>query len=165
TLLAAGAAVAWARRRRAHALTARPLSPSERALRELDALLARGPAALDLTGFYVELTAIVRRYIERTRGVRAPEQTTEEFLREIGRHEAFAADERERLQRFLESADLVKFAALRPVPGDVAESLRRARLCVGLAAVATGAAPAPSPAPSPAPAPAAAAPNPAEARP
>ena len=34
--------------------------------------------------YYMELTAVVRRYIERTTGVRAPEQTTEEFLHEVG---------------------------------------------------------------------------------
>jgi hypothetical protein len=84
-------------------------------------------------GFYVELTGIVRRFIERTTAIHAPEQTTEEFLREIGSGAAFTRDERQRLKDFLESADLVKFAAHQPQFVDVEEAFRRAKVFVGLA--------------------------------
>ena len=43
---------------------------------ELHQLSHSGLADSDVKRFYVELTAIVRRYIERTTGIRAPEQTT-----------------------------------------------------------------------------------------
>ena len=82
--------------------------------------------------FYVELTAVVRRYIERTTGILAPEQTTEEFLVEISRKETFRPEERGRLKHFLESADLVKFAAHEPRKEDLEESFERAKVFVGL---------------------------------
>jgi hypothetical protein len=106
------------------------LTPEELANQELDKLVASGLAATDIKAFYVALTDIVRRYIERTTGVRAPELTTEEFLREIARRKTFDQEVRSRLQEFLETADLVKFAAHQPNPADVDESVRRARLFI-----------------------------------
>jgi hypothetical protein len=108
------------------------LSPGELARLELEKLAQSGLAETDVVQFYVELTAVVRRYIERTTGIRAPEQTTEEFLREISRANTFNRDTNERLRNFLESADLVKFAAHRPRPEDIDESFSRARICIGL---------------------------------
>jgi hypothetical protein len=93
----------------------RRMSPRERAMHELEDLLSR-----DLLGrhmvkeFYVELTMVVRRYIERRHGVRAPEQTTEEFLEAVQQDTRFAPATVARLRAFLEAADLVKFAAHRP---------------------------------------------------
>jgi hypothetical protein len=132
-VFAAAALLAWRRQRarRAKAVAVRALTPEERATLELDSLVASGLAASDVKQFYVRLTDIVRRYIECTTGIRAPEQTTEEFLREISRTKSFEQDVRLRLQAFLESADLVKFAAHHPNPDDVDESVRRARLLIG----------------------------------
>jgi len=82
------AGLAWwllRRKRGESSVAARLLSPEEVAIRDLDALEQSGLAARDIKLFYVELTGIVRRYIEQTTGIRAPEQTTEEFLREISR--------------------------------------------------------------------------------
>ena len=71
----------------------------------------------------------MRVFIEETTGIRAPEQTTEEFLRHIetepNRH--FSPEARGRLARFLESADMVKFAKFRPAPGEVAAGEESAR--------------------------------------
>jgi len=53
-------------------------------------------------------------------------------LREIGSSGVFVADERERLASFLESADLVKFAAHEPTTDDIEESFTRAKLFIGL---------------------------------
>jgi hypothetical protein len=113
------------------AVVAPVLTPEDLANLELEKLIASGLAASDIKLFYVELTAIVRRYIERTTGIRAPEETTEEFLREISRARTFEQDLRMRLQNFLESADLVKFAAHHPHAEDVDESIHRARLFIG----------------------------------
>jgi hypothetical protein len=131
-ILAAGAI--WHARRRQRAEQAgTPLTPVELAYLELQRLLENQQAAEDVKLFYVELTAIVRRYIERTKGIRAPEQTTQEFLYEIGRRNDFPADESRRLTSFLEAADLVKFAAHQPRSEDVEESFRRAKVFVGCA--------------------------------
>jgi len=121
----------WWRRRRKVEPTAPSLTPTELAYLELQRLLEDRQAQEDVRVFYVELTAIVRRYIERTTGIHAPEQTTQEFLREISRRPDFPGDEAGRLKSFLESADLVKFAAHRPRKEDIEESFRRAKLFVG----------------------------------
>ena len=76
--------------------------------------------------FYVELTGIVRLFIERTTGVDAPDRTTEEFLREVEGHEAFPVQKRQALGRFLEAADLVKYAAQVPGSNDVDEAVAAA---------------------------------------
>jgi len=122
------AAVLLLRRKRVRVAAEPERTPVQKALAEFEALVQDDPLTRgDMAGFYVELTAIVRRYIERTTGLRAPEQTTEEFLRSMRSHESFQADRRERLKSFLESSDLVKFAALRPERSDVDESFRRAQ--------------------------------------
>lgn len=129
-----GAAVFLRLRRRRRTVAVGPtLSPAEMAYLELQRLLEAQEADNDVKLFYVELTAIVRRYIERTTGIRAPEQTTQEFLREIGRKSVFPEEESWRLTSFLEAADLVKFAAHRPREEDVRESFRRAKVFVGCA--------------------------------
>jgi len=119
------------RRRRERALAAVILTPEQLARRELAELARSGLAQRDVKQYYVELTGIVRRYIERTTGIRAPEQTTEEFLREISRTSAFPDEVNQRLKDFLESADLVKFAAYRPRSEDIEESFRRAERFIG----------------------------------
>ena len=100
------------------------MSPIERAWVELDRLLKKGlPGRGRYKDFYVELTMVVRRYIQRKYGIKAPHLTTEEFLAEIGRGDSAAAgapacsrENRESLRRFLESADLVKFAGVEATP-------------------------------------------------
>lgn len=93
----------------------RRLSPRERALRELHELMAKGLIDHGLVKeFYVELTMIVRRYIERRHGVKAPEQTTEEFLQAVSQDARFGPDVLARLRQFLQAADMVKFAAQHP---------------------------------------------------
>ena len=126
--------VAWRVVRRRRVAQERALSPRELAERELARLIEADWARRDVKQFYVELTGLVRRYIERTNGVRAPEQTTQEFLAEIARRRDFPGEEAQRLRDFLESADLVKFAAHEPRESDTEESLRRARRFVGVGA-------------------------------
>ena len=111
---------------------ARALTPSELAAAELNDLVTSGLANRDVKEFYVGLTGIVRRFIERTTGVRAPEQTTEEFLREVSQREAFDPNEGRRLKSFLESADLVKFAAYMPEDEAITRSVDRAKVFIGL---------------------------------
>jgi hypothetical protein len=96
------------------------MSPIERAWVELDRLLGKGlPGRGRYKDFYVELTMVVRRYIQRKYGIKAPHMTTEEFLRE-----AKPSDE---LRRFLESADMVKFAGVEATPEMADEATQSAR--------------------------------------
>jgi len=115
--VAAGAVIlAWHLfQRMRRTIVAARMSPAERALSELDSLLAKGLSSRGLIKeFYLELTMIVRGYIEQAHGIRAPEQTTEEFLGAAGNNPAFGADVVQKLRLFLRAADLVKFAADRP---------------------------------------------------
>lgn len=91
-----------------------PRPAHEIALERLEKLADRGLIAADLAEpFFVEVTAIVRDYIEQAFGVRAPEQTTEEFLARMVTAPAVARH-RDVLAPFLAAADEVKFACLAP---------------------------------------------------
>lgn len=98
----------------------RPVPPPppahETALKRLRQLAERGLIAAGAAeAFFVEVTSIVREYIEQAFGIRAPEQTTEEFLARMVTAPAVARH-REALGPFLAAADEVKFACLRPTP-------------------------------------------------
>jgi hypothetical protein len=104
------------------------LTPRERALAELNKLLGAHLLEADRTkDFYVELTMVVRRYIERQHQVRAPEQTTEEFLAWVTEDPRFSKAVLDRLRSFLQAADLVKFAAYNPDGADVDHAVDTAR--------------------------------------
>ena len=55
-----------------------------------------------------------RFYLEERFDFRAPERTTEEFLRELAGTKLLLPDQKESLGEFLESCDLVKFAKYEP---------------------------------------------------
>ena len=88
------------------------MSPIERAWAELARLMKKGlPRRGRYKDFYVELTMVVRRYVQRRYGIKAPHLTTEEFLRECSASNG-AVGASASLKGFLESADLVKFAGV-----------------------------------------------------
>lgn len=87
------------------------MTPRERALHELDLLISK--KLIDkgcVKDFYVELTHVVRRYIERKYGIKAPERTTEEFIAEAIALASFPKQYIPLLKEFLASADMIKFA-------------------------------------------------------
>ena len=93
------------------------MSPIERAMYELELLLKKGlPGRGFYKDFYVELTMVVRRYIERRHAVRAPNLTTDEFLSAARENPAFTREAIAELKNFLESADMVKFAGVEATP-------------------------------------------------
>jgi hypothetical protein len=134
-MLAAAVAIG-ARRRRGGRLAKPPpgpppVSPHERALKALAALHGGKPIGeREVEPFYRELSSIVRRYVEERFGLRAPERTTEEFIREAGGSNQLAPPHQELVRGFLEQCDLVKFARLRPRPQDATRALEAAVLLV-----------------------------------
>jgi len=64
--------------------------------------------------FCILVSDTVRTYLEERFTFRAPERTTEEFLRELGVTDLLLPEQKESLGRFLESCDLVKFAKYEP---------------------------------------------------
>ena len=97
-----------------------PPAPHETALNELQRLRAKGWIESENSEpFYVELSSIVRRYLENRFGLRAPERTTEEFIREAVTSRLLSSDHQMLTSEFLEQCDLVKFARHRPQRADM----------------------------------------------
>ena len=125
---AVGAAAWWLVRALARKVKEHRMSPIERAWVELDRLLKKGlPGRGRYKDFYVELTQLVRRYVQRQHGVRAPHLTTEEFFELTRRAESFPPATLEPLIDFLRKADLVKFAGVAATAETAAEATESAR--------------------------------------
>ncbi len=127
-VLAVLALVIWLICKTHEQIQVRKMSPKERAMRELSKLLGKHLVEKQkVKEFYLELTMIVRRYIERSYGVRAPEQTTEEFLEAVAQSQIFKPKTVEILKEFLEAADLVKFAGFKPEKNAIDKSVSTAK--------------------------------------
>lgn len=109
-----------------HALevAAPPLPPWEVAYQRLRELERRQlPAAGRYEVYYVELSAILRHYIEDRFGLRAPEQTTPEFLDAAATRGVLSAEQQALLSAFLRHCDRVKFARFLPSQDDMRNGL------------------------------------------
>lgn len=73
--------------------------------------------------FYVELSSILRTYIEGRFMIHAPELTTEEFIRAAAVSPVLLPVQRELVEHFLIQADLVKFARHAPAAADMQAAL------------------------------------------
>jgi len=71
--------------------------------------------------FCVLVSDTIRFYLEERFDFRAPERTTEEFLRELGETDLLVVEQKESLGKFLESCDLVKFAKYEPGENELRE--------------------------------------------
>jgi hypothetical protein len=139
-LIASGLAVLlvvvaiWAvRRRKGRPIEPRRQTPEEIARAALERLLEENlPGHGLIKEFYLRLTGIVRQYVEDTTGIRAPEQTTEEFLRDIRSRAAFSPERSVQLADFLEAADLIKYAGQQPGEGQIDQAVARAHEFVNL---------------------------------
>jgi hypothetical protein len=117
----AGALWVWRRRARRGEGRAEPRVPAhELAYRELAALVAEElPQKGEVKRFYQRLSGILRRYIENRFALRAPEQTTEEFLVSLREDPRLAGEHKRMLNDFLGHCDLVKFAEHQPQTRDI----------------------------------------------
>ncbi|MGD2110409.1 MAG: hypothetical protein PVI86_13595, partial [Phycisphaerae bacterium] len=104
-----------------------PRPAHEIAMEALRALAAKNLIAKgQIEPFFVEITWIIRDYIELAFGLRAPEQTTEEFLGNITAAPAVARH-RDVLEPFLTAADEVKFARAKPQTDTIQRAFDTAR--------------------------------------
>lgn len=117
-LIGAGAAVAltglalagWLLSRRRYPW-AMPLAPHEWALHELRRVEALGlPATGKVERYFTLLSDLVRGYIEKRFGIRAPRLTTAEFLEAVRQSPELKPEQQTLLRDFLQRCDLVKFA-------------------------------------------------------
>jgi len=114
-----------------------PPPPHVAALDALNALLREGwHERGEAEPFYVRISGIVRTYLEGRFGLRAPEQTTEEFLRGAAEAKELKDAERAELREFLQVSDLVKFARHRPGRDEMRDAARAARQFVERTAAA-----------------------------
>lgn len=110
-LLAGGAGLFfWLRRRREKAAFAPPARPAHEtaleALEKLRALLSEE----NYLDFIIEVSRILRVYIQARFELRAPHRSTEEFLSEASQSQLLSSEYQELLGDFLRRCDLVKFA-------------------------------------------------------
>lgn len=125
--LAIVAVVLW-RRGRARRVVRRQLSAYDAAVASLGRLEASGaPDVGTADAWFVELSDIVRRYLEGRYDIRAPELTTEEFLQAAARAPELTEAHRELLTAFLRRCDEVKFGGYRPDAEESLATLRAAR--------------------------------------
>jgi len=104
------------------------MSAYDVAVARLRTLEDRGaPQGDDADGWFVELSGLIRRYLEGRYDIRAPERTTEEFLHEARRAPELTAEHRELLSSFMVQCDRVKFAGYRPDADESLATLRAAR--------------------------------------
>lgn len=122
-ILSAVAMRFWLRARRQSARPI-PVPPHVRARQRIDAaLLLIG----DPRGFAIAISDAIRIYLEERFTLRAPERTTEEFLRDLQTTPALTAQQKSSLAAFLEQCDLVKFARFEP-PESALRELHEAAL-------------------------------------
>jgi hypothetical protein len=95
-----------------------PIPAHVRAKQKLDEALALISQPKE---FCVLVSDTIRFYLEERFEFRAPERTTEEFLRELGGTDLLAPEQKESLGKFLESCDLVKFAKYEPRENELRE--------------------------------------------
>lgn len=105
-----------------------PRPPHELALTALNRLRAQGLIEQGaFEAYYVQLSSIVRHYLEDHFQIRAPEMTTEEFLSTLATDGRLIPPHRRLLTEFLSQADLVKFARHLPSLRDSEAAYEAAR--------------------------------------
>lgn len=130
-VLVAAGILAWGyikRRRKMIDVQAVMLLPHEIAYKELDELTAENLVERgEIKVYYQRVSGILRRYIENRFGLRAPEQTTEEFLAGLDMDKGFPDNYRPLLRSFLKHCDLVKFAEHKPEHEDIQRAFESCR--------------------------------------
>ncbi len=117
--LLAAAWYLWPRRRPGSLPTEVAVPPHVKAQRALGRLRTQSRTTQrEIEAFYVEVSHVLRLYLEERFSLRAPERTTEEFLRDLEGGDQLAREHRRELERFLSRCDLVKFAAYVPTEPD-----------------------------------------------
>lgn len=79
------------------------------------------PEAGNFVPYYIDLSAIVRYYIEDRFQLRAPELTTPEFLTEMGEAGVLSDEHQKLMAQFLRHCDRVKFARYTPSVSEMEE--------------------------------------------
>jgi hypothetical protein len=126
--------IVWLRNRKKKSEPELKLSPQEIALKRIAELIENRLHEVDVKLFFVELSGVVRWYIEQETSIRAPELTTEEFLKEVSQNRrvrnAISNELSKKLKLFLESADMVKFAKFKPTQEEIMQGIKYAQVFI-----------------------------------
>lgn len=113
-LVAGAAGLAWWRWSRRPPAERAPLPAPDPAAVARGRIEAAREWMADPRRYAGEVSDAVRHYLEDRFGLKAPEQTTEEFLTDLSRRPTLDPRHQGPLAAFLEQCDLVKFAGWRP---------------------------------------------------
>lgn len=109
-----------------------PLPPDRWALQELKRIAALRLAEHgQAERFHTLVSDVIRRYLEARYDLRAPKQTTQEFLRGLPEPSPLPAERQEKLAEFLRRCDLAKFAPVVVAVEECRQVLELARGVVG----------------------------------
>ena len=108
----------WRQKRKAFVPVVPPIPAHVRAKKKLAEALA---LISQPKPFVTAVSDTARFYLEERFQFRAPERTTEEFLRELRGTKLLLPEQKESLGDFLESCDLVKFAKYEPGENELRE--------------------------------------------
>ena len=127
-------ALAWAiwifirKNKHAKKIIEPPKRPDEIAYERLAKLIRKSlPEQGQVKEYFIEISDILRRYVEGRFKVKAPELTTPEFLEKIKKADQLNSDHKLLLKKFLICCDLVKFAKYGPSEKEIKESEALAR--------------------------------------
>ena len=101
----------WWLRRKANVPVVPPVPAHVRAKQKLEEALA---LIAQPKPFVIAVSDTARTYLEERFEFRAPERTTEEFLRELSDTDLLLPEQKDSLGNFLAGCDLVKFAKYEP---------------------------------------------------
>lgn len=138
---AVAAVIMWVKRRRGGKVERKPelLPPHVIAYEQLRRILAMNLIEKGrVKEFYIRISDVVRRYIERRFGLKAPDRTTKEFLAEARASGLLDARARTLVGDFLEECDMVKFAKYGPLDEEINAAYRAARRFVDETKVVAG---------------------------
>lgn len=107
----------YLKHRAARALAPEPELPAhERALLAMrDAM----PLIEEPKRFVIAISDALRVYLEQRFALRAPEQTTEEFLSDLAKDQTLSGHHKSQLTEFMNQCDLVKFARQSPAKNEL----------------------------------------------
>jgi hypothetical protein len=108
----------YVHRRMTHIPVTPPVPAHIRAKQMLERALA---FIVEPKQFCTLVSDTIRTYLEDRFNFRAPERTTEEFLRELQTTNLLTAEQKEKLGAFLQQCDLVKFAKYEPRENELRE--------------------------------------------
>jgi len=108
----------WRKNRKTNIVLPPPVPAHIRAKQKLEQALA---LITQPKPFVIAVSDTARAYLEERFNFRAPERTTEEFLRELAGTKLLLPEQKESLGGFLASCDLVKFAKYEPGENELRE--------------------------------------------